>query len=96
MADFCITDVRYNDERSHITYVKVREEKFSKIGLPRTVSRAFVADLIRLQLATFQTRVWTTDGKLRVGAHVHVIDEIYLTTDQNSTTKDNLGSLPEF
>ncbi|RIZ35928.1 hypothetical protein AXX04_05210 [Pseudomonas aeruginosa] len=96
MADFCITAVRYNKEKSHIEYVKVREEKAKTIGAPRTVARAFVADLIRLDKATFQTRVKTADDTWTRGADVHLIDDEYLTTDRNSIERDNLGNLPEF
>ena len=96
MADFCITAVRYNEDRSHIEYVRVNEEKPEKIGTNRTVSRAFVADLIRLGKATFQTRTKTPECKWKLGAPVHLIEEIYLTTDRNSTKRDNLGNLPEF
>lgn len=96
MADFCITAVNYNQSRSHIEYVIVREEKSGTIGAERTVARAFVADLIRLNLATFQTRIKTTEGKWKVGAQIHLIDDIYITTDRNSTERDNLENLPEF
>ncbi|QIL45494.1 DUF3892 domain-containing protein [Acidovorax sp. HDW3] len=96
MADFCITAVRYNQDRSHIEYVRVNEEKPEKIGLNRTVSRAFVADLIRLGKVTFQTRTKTAEGNWKVGAQVHLIDDVYLTTNKNSTKRDNLENLPEF
>lgn len=96
MADFCITAVRYNHDRSHIAYVRVNEEKPSEIGPDRMVARDFVADLIRLKKATFQTRTKTPEGKWRVGAEVHLIDDIYITTNKNSTKQDNLGNLPEF
>lgn len=96
MTDFCITAVRYNKDRAHIETVQVHEEKGSAIGPARVVSRVFVADLIRLNKATFQTRIKRADGKLYVGAAIHVIDNEYLTTDRNSTKRDNLGSLPEF
>jgi len=96
MADFCITAVRYNQDRSHIEYVHVREEKAKTIGTNRTVARAFVADLIRLGKATFQTRTKGTDGTWKLGAQVHLIDDVYLTTDKNSTKRDNLENLPEF
>jgi len=96
MADFCVTAVRYNKDRTHIEWVQVREEKEKTVGLIRTVSRAFVADLVRLGKVTFQTRTQTVDGKYRVGAEIHLIDEIYLTTDKNSTKRDNLMNLPEF
>ncbi|HHA2786220.1 TPA: DUF3892 domain-containing protein [Stenotrophomonas maltophilia] len=96
MTDFCITAVRYSSNGSHIEYVYVNEELPGKIGSNRVVPRAFVADLIRMKKATFQTRVETPEGKFRVGAAVHVIDDQYLTTDPNSTKRDNLGNLPQF
>ena len=96
MADFCITAVKYSDDRKHIDWLVVKEEKPSSIGLDRIVSRAFVADLIRLNKATFQTRIKTADKKWKVGAQVHVIDGEFLTTNRNSTKKDNLENLPEF
>ncbi|KVE85445.1 DUF3892 domain-containing protein [Burkholderia cepacia] len=96
MADFCITAVSYNKDRSHIEQVQVREEKEKTIGAIRIVPRAFVADLIRLGKATFQTRVKGADDVWRLGAHVHLIEDVYLTTDKNSTKRDNLGNLPEF
>ena len=96
MADFCITAVRYNQDRSHIEFVQVKEEKPAEVGPNRTVSRAFVADLIRLGKATFQTRTKAPDGKWKLGAQVHLIDDVYLTTNKNSTKRDNLENLPEF
>lgn len=100
MADFCITHVRYNKDKTHITYVKVREEivvdKKIKLGPSRTVARGFVADLIRLDKATFQTRVLNDNNQLARGAKVHLFDEEYLSTDKNSSKRDNLGNLPEF
>ena len=96
MADFCITAVRYNTDRSHIEFVQVKEEKPGEAGPNRTVSRAFVADLIRLGKVTFQTRTKTAEGKWELGAQVHLIDEVYLTTDRNNIKRGNLGNLPEF
>ncbi|UVL33283.1 hypothetical protein LOY43_20240 [Pseudomonas sp. B21-041] len=96
MADFCITAVKYSNDRKHIEWLVVKEEKPTSIGLDRIVARAFVADLIRLNKATFQTRTATTDGKYKVGAQVHVIDEVYLTTNKNNSKRDNLENFPEF
>ncbi|MGC0860007.1 hypothetical protein WKG86_13495 [Pantoea agglomerans] len=45
--------------------------------------------------ATFKT-ITFVNGQWVYGANVHVIDDIYLTTDPNSTTRDNLGNLPVF
>ncbi|MGF0338005.1 DUF3892 domain-containing protein [Ectopseudomonas toyotomiensis] len=96
MADFCITAVRYNTDRTHIEYVKVREEMPDKVGPPRTVPRAFIADLIRLGKASFITRTLGTNNNYMYGATVHVIDDIYITTDSNNRKRDNLENLPEF
>lgn len=100
MADFCVTAVRYNKERKHIDFLHVREETKRDgkpfLGQIRIVPRAFVADIIRRGNATFQTRIEKSPGTWSVGAHIHVIDEEYLTTDRNSTQRDNLENLPEF
>lgn len=76
--------------------MRVNEEKGTSIGHDRDLPRAFVADLIRLGKASFQTRIRSEDGKYRVGAAVHLIDDEYLTTNRNSTERDNLENLPEF
>ena len=100
MADFCITHVRYNTDKTHITFLKVREEiagdKRIQLGTPRTVARGFVADLIRLEKATFRTAVKTGEREYVFGARVNLYNKVYLTTDSNSTDSDNLGNLPEF
>lgn len=96
MSDFCISAVRYDSNNEHIDWVKVHEHRGSSIGTARTVHRAFVADLIRLGKATFQTIVKGSNGNWQNGAPVHVIDEIYLWTDRNSPKRDNLGKLPTF
>jgi len=97
MSDFCITKVRYNADGKHIDYVIVREELPGKIGNERTVDRAFVADLIRKGKASFQTRVFNSAAQSwSVGAAVHVVDDVYLSTDRNNTKRDNLGNLPAF
>lgn len=96
MFDFCISAVRYDSENQHIEWVKVHEDKGATIGPARQVPRAFVADLIRLEKATFQTVIKMSNGNFANGAHIHVIDDIYLTTDRNNTKRDNLGNLPTF
>lgn len=99
MTDFCITAVKYNKDREHIEWVNVREEipgTPRRLGVNRVVHRAFVADLIRLKKATFQTRVKNSEGNWAVGAPVHVIDDTFLATKSNNTKKDNLENLDEF
>ncbi|MCB2255982.1 DUF3892 domain-containing protein [Pseudomonas chlororaphis] len=99
MADFCITKVKYSEDGEHIQWVIVREEipAQRKIGSERKVERAFVADLIRLGKASFQTRVWnSSDSTWDTGANIHLIDNEFLSTDRNSRKRDNLGNLPTF
>jgi hypothetical protein len=97
MTDFCISAVRYDSDNQHIEFVRVREDKGTKVGPTRIVPREFVADLIRLEKATFQTIVYDKGTeKYKNGALVHVIDETFLSTDKNDITKDNLGELPKF
>lgn len=96
MTDFCITRVRYDSARQHINYLEVSENLPKEFGTKHTVARGFVADLIRLKKATFSTWVKNSDGGYSKGADVHVVDDIYLSTDRNSSKRDNLGSLPEF
>lgn len=97
MTDFCISAVRYDTSNQHIAMLKVHEDKGSKIGPARIVPREFVADLIRLNKATFQTITHSKESKSwSNGALVHVIDDTYLSTDRNDISKDNLGKLPGF
>ncbi len=96
MTDFCITRVKYSTSRKHITHVEVSENLPNEFGVKRYIPRGFVADLIRLRKATFSTWVENKDGSWDKGADVHIIDDVYLSTDRNSKKRDNLGSLPEF
>ncbi|ULT73052.1 DUF3892 domain-containing protein [Pseudomonas sp. BC42] len=96
MTDFCITRVQYDGARQRITYVEVSENLPQKFGTKRAIPRGFVADLIRLNKATFSTWVMNADGTYKKGADVHVLDDVYLSTDRNGSKRDNLGSLPEF
>ncbi|PVZ42560.1 MULTISPECIES: DUF3892 domain-containing protein [unclassified Pseudomonas] len=96
MPDFCITRVKYDAHRQHIVQVEVSEDLPAKFGTIHHVPRGFVADLIRMKKASFATWMKNAEGKYVKGADVHVIDETYLSTDRNSTKRDNLGSLPEY
>jgi hypothetical protein len=100
MVDFCISEVRYDEKNEHIEWLKVHERQTKGtawyVGPMRLVPRAFVADLIRLNKASFETIVKNASNQFIHGAHVHVIDGAYLTTDRNNTKRDNLGRLPVF
>lgn len=96
MADFCITEVRYDKKHDQIEWVRVREELGDDLVGPwRRVPRAFIVDLIRLGKVSFQTRT-EERNKWKRGASVVIYANKFLTTEGNRTEKDNLGELPEF
>lgn len=96
MYDYAITAVRYDSTETHIEAVRVHKDRGSSIGDAMVCDRAFVADLITNNKATFQTVVRGTSSAWQNGAHIHVIDDVYLSTDPNGRKKDNLGNLPTF
>lgn len=96
MYDYAITAVRYDSTETHIQAVRVHKDLGSSIGEAMVCDRAFVADLIASNKATFQTVVKGTTIAWQDGAHIHVIDDVYLSTDPNGRKKDNLGNLPTF
>lgn len=95
MADFYIYQIRKDSHGRHIDYVKTIQSG-KKAGDATITSRQFVAELINSGKATFKTITKNSGGEWVYGAVVHVIDNIYLTTEPNSTTRDNLGNLPTF
>lgn len=94
MADYCISGVRYNPEGTHIDVVRVHTDSLTRVGDPMICDRAFVADLISREKATFQTVTKNSLGKWCNGALIHVVDQVYLATDANALEADNLSSLP--
>ncbi|MEE4180948.1 DUF3892 domain-containing protein [Pseudomonas viridiflava] len=92
MADFFISGIRREKPGGHIQQVQVIK---SGDSIRMTTDRAFVANLITLGKTTFQTLFWK-DNAWRYGAYVHVVDGVFLATDQNAKTEDNLESLPTF
>ncbi|MBS7440597.1 DUF3892 domain-containing protein [Pseudomonas syringae] len=96
MTDYCISAVSYDSEEKHIEFVRVHKLTGTHVGEGMVSAREFVADLISSKKATFQTIVPGVTTKWKEGAQVHVVDEVYLTTEPNSTKRDNLGSLKTF
>lgn len=98
-ADYGISSVRYNDERSHIVKVKVHEDKGDSFGSAEEWSRNQVVSAME-RGKTFVTILKEgTDGKWRKGQDVHIITVKgvkYIRTDKNQTASDNLENLPEF
>ncbi|HEJ9626581.1 TPA: DUF3892 domain-containing protein [Proteus mirabilis] len=95
MTDFYIVAIKMDARNQHIEYVKTIQAGKTKIDATIN-ARQFIAELINKKLASFQTAIQDRNGDWSYGATVRVIDSIYLTTDPNGTTRDNLGSLPKF
>ena len=98
-ADYCISEVRYNPEHTHIVKVKVHVDNGDTIGQPTEWTRNEVVTTIG-DNKTFVTIVRSTDGKnWHKGEDVRIITingVRYLRTDANNKAADNLGNLPEF
>jgi len=97
-ADYGISRVRYNKERTHIEKVEVWEDKGDSLSGPEVWSRLQVVSTID-EGKTFVTVPRTGEGKWRKGEDVRVITirgSKYIRTDRNETAKDNLGNLEEF
>ena len=97
-ADYGISKVRYDDERTHIVKVKVREDKGDTFGPAEEWPRKQVVSAIEGG-TTFLTILKGSDGKWQKGQDVHIITVKgvkYIRTDQNPKAADNLENLPEF
>ncbi len=97
-ADYCISEVRYNSEHTHIVKVKVRVDMGDTIGSPTEWTRSEVVSAIE-ERKTFVTITHSSDSNWKKGedARIILIGGIkYLRTDVNSKPSDNLGNLPEF
>ena len=97
-ADYGISHVRYNDQRTHIVKVKVREDKGDSLGNAEEWSRSQVVSALD-RGKTFVTILEGSDHKWNRGQDVHIITvngTKYIRTDQNQRASDNLEKLPEF
>lgn len=96
-ADYIITAVRYNFQRTHIESVRVSADLITSLGDAQTYPRETIVNSL-IQGTTFATAI-LVNGKYQYGAHIEIIRVNginYIRTDRNATGKDNLGNLPEF
>ena len=96
-ADYGIWGVRYDDERTHIVKVRVREDLGEQFGEAEEWSRNQVVSAIE-DGTSFVTVARTDEGRLRKGQRVHTVivnETKYIRTDRNQTASDNLENLPE-
>ncbi|MEO8396784.1 MAG: DUF3892 domain-containing protein [Chloroflexota bacterium] len=103
-ADYLITRVHYDRYRQgysvwkRINSVETRVDSEGGIGSAQVWMRQKVVDAIN-HGQTFVTSVQRNDGLFYKGAEIEVVrinNTDYIRTDRDSTTEDNLGSLPEF
>lgn len=99
-ADYLISEVRYVETTTtkHISQVKVHIDKGEKVETPSVWSRDDVMNAINNN-STFMTITRNSEGKWSRGALLEKVWEYnawYIKTKKDKTTKDNLGSLPEF
>lgn len=91
-TDFFISGIRKDKSSGNIQQVQIIKAGTAK---KLTSDREFVARLISLGHTSFQT-IFSTNTGWRVGAMVHVVNDIFLATDANAKLEDNLERLPEF
>lgn len=96
-ANYGISKVRYNNERTHIVKVEVRTDQGDSFGAPAEWYRSQVVSSIE-NGASFVT-IFQRNGKWQKGQDVHIVTirgVKYIRTDRNSRAADNLENLPEF
>ena len=95
-ADYVITAVEYNSQRTHIVAVEVHEDLGSSLGAASRIIRQKVVDLIKSRksfiTATKSNDKWTKGEEVRI---IKIGSSEFIKTDNNSVEKDNLGKLPE-
>ena len=97
-ADYCISAVRYDESRTHITYVKAYADNGEKLVDESTYSRLTVVEAIE-KGTTFITVLQNSEGKMNKGQKVIVVvinNAKYIKTVDNKREVDNLENLPEF
>ncbi len=97
-ADYGISRVGYNDQRTHIVKVELYEDKGDSLGSAEVWSRDQVVSAIG-RGKTFVTILRASDGNWMKGQEVHTVTvngTKYIRTDQNQQASDNLENLPEF
>lgn len=98
-ADYGVSEVRYNSNRTHIEKVKVHTitGNDNTVGSASEWSRAQVITNIK-NGKSFVT-ILRNYGSWKKGQDVHIVTVNgveYIRTDQNRRTADNLENLPEF
>jgi len=94
-ADYLISVVRYNFEHTPIVDVKRHLDQGGNVACGNIVNRNIVLDDLKKGIK-YKTIPQSQDGKWKIGEHIQIISNKFITTNPNSTTRDNLEDLPEF
>ena len=97
-ADYGISAVRYNSERTHIDQVKVHTDNGETISVATIWKREDVVQALE-NGKTFVTILHSTEGKWNKGQFIYIIKVggiKFIKTVDNNKSSDNLENLPEF
>lgn len=94
-ADYLISAVRYNFEHTQIIGVKRHLDQGGNVARGNIVNRSIILDYLRKGVK-YKTIQRSQDGKWKIGEEIKIISNKFITTKPNTTTRDNLGTLPEF
>ena len=95
-ADYLISAVRYNPQHTHIVNVKRHLDTGEGVATFDIIGRIIVVKDLKDRKA-YKTNYQDNDRKWRESEHVRLVANTgFITTDPNTTTRDNLGNLPEF
>lgn len=98
-ADFIITAVKYNGDRTHISEVKRSRDTGESLNDEQIRTRGQIVNGIEKKGFTYVTAFKKSNGDYTKGARVEIVtvnEKKYLRTDKNKTARDNLENLPEF
>jgi len=94
--DYLISAVRYNFEHTQIVDVKRHLDQGENVARDNIVSRNIILDDLRKGVK-YRTIHRSPEGKWKIGKNIQISpDREVITTNPNSTTKDNLENIPEF
>lgn len=97
-GDYGISTIRYNSAGTHIDQVRIHQNNGGAVGPAGVWSREQVVSALKSNYKII-TLTKNKEGKWFVGAQVIIVviaGNEYIKTVRDSTTRDNLGSLPTF
>ncbi len=95
-ADFLISGVRYDKDRTWIQIVERRDDLGGEIGPPKEIARSLVVEDLEFG-RSYRTIFSNEEGRWEPGPHLRLVlsgGSKLLRTDNRETERDNLGRLP--